>query len=46
MRAGSKMRLQYEITLFIFVILLVVGIAGAAVMLRFQQQAAIAQYEE
>ncbi len=40
------MRLQYEITLFIFVILLVVGIAGAAVMLRFQQQAAIAQYEE
>ena len=40
------MRLQYEITLFIFIILLVVGIGGATVMLRFQQQAAIAQYEE
>lgn len=40
------MRLQYEITLFIFIILLVVGIAGATVMLRFQQQAAIDQYEE
>ncbi len=40
------MRLQYKVTLFIFSILLVIGIIGATVMLHFQRQAAESQFEK
>ena len=40
------MRLRYRVTLVIFAILLVIGFAGAAIMLRVQQQGAIAQFEQ
>ncbi len=40
------MRLQYKVTLFIFSILIVIGIAGAAAMLYFQRQAAESQFEK
>ncbi len=40
------MKLQYKITLLIFIILLVIGIAGAAVMLHLQRQAAFSRFEK
>jgi len=40
------MKLQYKITLFIFVILLVIGVVGAVIMLQLQRQAAFSQFEE
>ncbi|MFC1991322.1 ATP-binding protein [Chloroflexota bacterium] len=40
------MKLQYKITLSIFVILLVIGLIGAAFLLQFQRQTAISQFEE
>ncbi|MFC2014840.1 ATP-binding protein [Chloroflexota bacterium] len=40
------MKLQYKISLSIFVILLVIGLIGAAFLLQFQRQTAIAQFEE
>lgn len=42
----GKMKLQYKITLFILIILLVAGAVGAIVTLRSQRQAAISQFEE
>ncbi|MFC2014757.1 histidine kinase [Chloroflexota bacterium] len=41
-----KNRLQYKITVFIFVILLVIGIIGAVFMLQLQRRTAISQFEE
>ncbi|HEY83261.1 MAG TPA: HAMP domain-containing protein [Dehalococcoidia bacterium] len=40
------MKLQYKITFFIFLILLVIGVAGAGIMLHLQRQAAFSQFEE
>jgi len=40
------MRLQYKITLFIFMILLVIGVAGATAMLNLQRRTAISRFEE
>jgi len=40
------MKLQYRITLLIFAILLVVGVAGAFVMLSFQRHNVDSQFEE
>ncbi len=40
------MRLQYKVTLFIFSVLIVIGIAGAVAMLYFQRQAAESQFEK
>jgi signal transduction histidine kinase len=40
------LKLQYKITALIFVILLIVGISGAAVMLNFQKRAALSQFEK
>ena len=40
------MNLQYKITLSIFVILLVIGVAGATVMVHLQRQTAAARFKE
>lgn len=40
------MKLQYKVTLFIFLLLLVIGVVGAMAMLRLQRQSAISQFEE
>jgi signal transduction histidine kinase len=40
------MKLQYKVTLFIFLLLLVIGVVGAMAMLQLQRQSAISQFEE
>lgn len=40
------MKLQYKITLFVFAILLVIGLIGAAVMVYLHRQNSIAYFEE
>ena len=40
------MKLQYKITISIFIILLVTGLIGAAFLIQFQRQAATSQFEE
>lgn len=40
------MKLQYKVTLFIFLLLLVIGVVGAMAMLRLQRQSAISQFEQ
>ena len=42
----GKVKLQYRITILIFVILLIVGVAGGALILHFQRQSAISQFED